>query len=90
MLLEAFRKTLRELAYARTSGMKAEIWLARCAAELEHLQLTHSRDPIKHTSSTDSTLHMAGELIEAQRYRGLDPVQAARIYWRESVSSPRP
>lgn len=70
--------------------MKADIWLARCAAELEHLQLTHSRDPIKDTtSSTDSNLHKAEELIEAQRYRGLDPVQAARIYWRESVASLR-
>jgi hypothetical protein len=26
----------------------------------------------------------AGELIDAQRYRGLDPVQAARIFWRDN------
>jgi hypothetical protein len=26
----------------------------------------------------------AGELIESQRYRGLDPVQAARIFWRDT------
>ena len=70
--------------------MKAEIWLARCAAELEHLQLTHSRDSMQDAGSTGSSLDTAGELIEAPRYLGLDPVQAARIYWRESVSGLRP
>ena len=63
--------------------MKAETWLARCAAELQHLHLTYRRrggeDPPQ-----EWDMETAGELIEAQRYRGLDPVQAARIFWRDN------
>jgi hypothetical protein len=64
--------------------MKAETWLARCAAELQHLYLTHPRSGVDDVPPDEWSLDTAGELIEAQRYRGLDPVQAARTFWRSS------
>jgi hypothetical protein len=70
--------------------MKAETWLARCAAELQHLHLTYPRRSVGELPAGDWNMDTAGVLIDAQRYRGLDPVQAARIFWRDSASSPRP
>ncbi len=70
--------------------MKAEIWLARCAAELEHLQVTHSSADSAGATPEERNMDTAGKLIKAERYLGLDPVQAARIYWRDSLSSLRP
>lgn len=70
--------------------MKAETWLARCAAELQHLSLTNPRGSTSQAPADDCTMEVAGELIGAQRYRGLDPVQAARIFWRDSASSTQP
>lgn len=64
--------------------MKAETWLARCAAELQHLNLTNPRRGEADVPADDWDMETAGELIEAQRYRGLDPVQAARIFWRDN------
>jgi hypothetical protein len=69
--------------------MKAEIWLARCAAELQHLYLMNPRCSVNDVLPDDWNMGTAGELIEAQRYRGLDPVQAARSFWRDSASSPQ-
>ena len=66
--------------------MKAETWLARCAAELQHLSMTTPRRSLNDAPADDWNMDMAGELIEAQRYIGLDPVQAARIFWRDSAS----
>jgi hypothetical protein len=67
--------------------MKAEIWLARCAAELQHLYLTNPRPGVKDLLSNDWNMGTASTLIEAPRYRGLGPVQAARNFWRDSTSS---
>ena len=64
--------------------MKAETWLARCAAELQHLYMTHSPQCEEHDAPADWDMATAGELIEAEHYRGLDPVQAARIFWRDN------
>jgi len=64
--------------------MKAETWLARCAAELQHLYLTQSHRGEEAVPPDDWDMETAGGLIEAQRYRGLDPVQAARNYWRDN------
>jgi hypothetical protein len=64
--------------------MKADTWLARCAAELQHLNLTHPHGGEDLAPTDDWDLQTAGELIEALRYRGLDPVQAARIFWRDT------
>jgi hypothetical protein len=63
--------------------MKAETWLARCAAELQHLYLTHPRSGIDDVPRDERGTETAGELIDADRHRGLDPVQAARVFWRE-------
>jgi hypothetical protein len=84
-----FRNTLRASAYAGACGMKAEIWLARCAAELQHLYLMNSRCNVNDVLPDDWNIYTAGELIEAQRYRGLDPVQAARSFWRDNGSNPQ-
>jgi len=65
--------------------MKAETWLARCAAELQHLCLTYPHGGEDLSQEWD--METAGELIGAQRYRGLDPVQAARIFWRDNERS---
>jgi len=70
--------------------MKAETWLARCAAELQHLSLTNPHDGAIDMSTDDGKMDLAGELIGSQRYLGLDPVQAARTYWRDSASSASP
>jgi hypothetical protein len=67
--------------------MKAETWLASCAAELQHLYLTHPHCGEEDVPPDDWDRETAGELIEAQRYRGLDPVQAARIFWRDNEST---
>jgi hypothetical protein len=64
--------------------MKAETWLARCAAELQHLYLINLHCGEDDAPTDDWGMETAGELIEAQRYRGLDPVQAARIFWRDN------
>ena len=48
--------------------MKAETWLARCAAELQHLYLTHPRSGVDDVPPDEWSLETAGELIEAQRY----------------------
>jgi hypothetical protein len=69
--------------------MKAETWLARCAAELQHLYVTNPRHRLHDAPADHWTIDTAGELIDAQRYRGLDPVQAARSFWRDSTSSTR-
>jgi hypothetical protein len=66
--------------------MKVETWLARCAAELQHLYLTNPRG--REDPPQEWDMETAGELIGAQRYRGLDPVQAARIFWRDNERSP--
>jgi hypothetical protein len=63
--------------------MKAETWLARCAAELQHLYLTNPHCDEDDARTNDWGIATAGELIDAQRYRGLDPVQAARTFWRD-------
>jgi len=84
-----FRNTLRALAYAGKCGMKAETWLVRCAAELQHLYLMNPNRKVNDVPLDDWNMDTAGELIEAQRYRGLDPVQAARSFWRDSMSSPQ-
>jgi hypothetical protein len=63
--------------------MKAETWLARCAAELHHLYLTKPRSREEHAPPDEWGSDTAGELMEADRYRGLDPVQAARVFWRD-------
>lgn len=68
--------------------MKAETWLARCAAELQHLHLMNPDRRVNDVPPGDWNMDTAGELIDAQRYRGLDPVQAARSFWRDSNSSP--
>lgn len=65
--------------------MKAETWLARCAAELQHLSLTNPHDSAIDVSTDDGKMDLAGELIGSQRYLGLDPVQAARTFWRDSA-----
>ena len=62
--------------------MKAETWLVRCAAELQHLFAISPRRG--HAAGEQWDLQTAAELIEAQRYRGLDPVQAARAFWRDN------
>ena len=64
--------------------MKAETWLARCAAELQHLHLTNPHCGEDVVPSDEWGVEAAGELIVDQRYRGLDPVQAARIFWRDN------
>jgi hypothetical protein len=70
--------------------MKADTWLARCAAELQHLCQTNPRGSASPVRPDAWGMDMAGELIEAQRYRGLDPVQAARVFWRDNApSSPK-
>ena len=63
--------------------MKAETWLARCAAELQHLYLTNPRSGEDDVPPDEWGMETAGELIDAERYRGLDPVQAARTFWRD-------
>jgi hypothetical protein len=63
--------------------MKAETWLARCAAELQHLSLTNPHDSASDSSIDDGKMDLAGELIGSDRYLGLDPVQAARTFWRD-------
>ena len=68
--------------------MKAETWLARCAAELQHLYVTNPRHRSHDAPADDWNIDTAGELIDAQRYRGLDPVQAARSFWRDRTSNP--
>jgi hypothetical protein len=70
--------------------MKAETWLARCAAELQHLSLTNPHDSASDVSTEDGNMNLAGELIGSQRYLGLDPVQAARTFWRDTASSTLP
>jgi hypothetical protein len=70
--------------------MKAETWLARCAAELQHLSLTNPHASAIDMSTVDGKMDLAGELIGSQRYLGLDPVQAARTYWRDSAPSASP
>ncbi len=67
--------------------MKAETWLARCAAELQHLSLTNPHHGASDTSQDDWKIELAGELIGSQRYLGLDPVQAARTFWRDIAPS---
>jgi hypothetical protein len=67
--------------------LKAEIWLARCAAELQHLSLMHPRCKVNDVPPDDWDMDTAGELIAAQRYRGLGPVQAARSFWRDNAPS---
>lgn len=62
--------------------MKAETWLARCAAELQHLYSINPRSGEEDLAAAEWGMVTAGALIEAQRYRGLDPVQAARSFWR--------
>ena len=64
--------------------MQTETWLARCAAELQHLYLTNPHYGEPDAASDEWGAEIASELIEADRYRGLDPVQAARIFWREN------
>jgi hypothetical protein len=64
--------------------MKAETWLARCAAELQHLYLTSPRCSEGDVHPSEWGMETASELLEAERYRGLDPVQAARIFWRDN------
>ena len=64
--------------------MKAEIWLARCAAELQHLAVTHPHGGEADADSDEWGTATAGELIAAQSYLGLDPVQAARVFWRDN------
>ena len=63
--------------------MKAETWLARCAAELQHLYLTNPHSDADDVPPDEWGMETAGELIDAERYRGLDPVQAARTFWRD-------
>jgi len=79
-----FRNTLQTLAKARTCAMKAETWLARCAAELQHLHLTNPRGSVGEAPRDDWNEDTAGELIAAQPYLGLNPVQAARVFWRDN------
>lgn len=64
--------------------MKAQTWLARCAAEIQHLYLTNPRRGEDDAPSDEWGMETAGELIDAERYRGLDPVQAARVFWRDN------
>ena len=64
--------------------MKTDTWLARCAAELHHLYLINPRCREDQRTEADWGIETAGELMEAPRYRGLDPVQAARLFWRGS------
>lgn len=73
--------TLRPHAMLEVMAMKAETWLARCAAELQHLYLTDPRCGVD-IPTDEWGMETAGELIGAERYRGLDPVQAARSFWR--------
>jgi hypothetical protein len=82
MLSVAFRQTLAADSQ-RAHAMKAETWLARCAAELHHLHLTRPRCSEEHAPPDEWGNDTAGELMEADRYRGLDPVQAARVFWRD-------
>jgi hypothetical protein len=70
--------------------MKAETWLVRCAAELQHLSLINPHDSAGEASQDDGKIELAGELIGSQRYLGLDPVQAARTFWRDIASSTMP
>ena len=78
----AFRHTLA--ADSTTAhAMKAETWLARCAAELHHLYLTKPRGGEEPAPPDAWDSDTAGELLGADRYRGLDPVQAARAFWRD-------
>jgi hypothetical protein len=83
MPASSLRQTLRS-GCLRVIAMKIETWLARCAAELQHLQLTHPHGRDSDAAPDAWGANTAGELIEAQRYRGLDPVQAARVFWRDS------
>jgi hypothetical protein len=69
--------------------MKAAIWLERCAAELQHLYLMSPNRRVNDVPLNDWNMDTARDLIEAQRYRGLDPVQAARSFWRDSTSNPQ-
>jgi len=66
--------------------MKAETWLARCAAELEHLSLTRPPQRARPPATDDGPLELAGELLGSPRYLGLDPVQAARAFWRDHAA----
>jgi len=70
--------------------MKAETWLARCAAELQHLSLTNPRGSASDVSTDDGKMDLASELIGSQRYLGLDPIQAARTFWRDTAPSTQP
>lgn len=70
--------------------MKAETWLARCAAELQHLSLTNPHGSASDASTDDGKLDLAGELIGSHRYLGLDPIQAARTFWRDITPRTRP
>jgi hypothetical protein len=46
--------------------MKAETWLARCAAELQHLYLMNPHRRVNDVPLDDWNMDTAGELIEAQ------------------------
>jgi hypothetical protein len=70
--------------------MKAETWLARCAAELQHLSLTNPHDSPCGMTTEHGKMDLAAELIGSQRYLGLDPVQAARTFWRDDATSTLP
>jgi hypothetical protein len=48
------------------------------------LYLTNPRSGVDDVPPDEWSLETAGELIDAQRYLGLDPVQAARTFWRSS------
>ena len=64
--------------------MKSETWLALCAAELQHLYSMNTRSAEDDVPSDKWGMETAGVLMEAEAYRGLDPVQAARTFWRDN------
>jgi hypothetical protein len=55
--------------------VKAEIWLARCAAALRHLRLTDTLGGDEVGRADDWGMKIACQLIETDRFIGLDPIQ---------------
>jgi len=64
--------------------MNTETWLALCGAELQHLYSINMRSAGDDVPSDKWGMVTAGELIKSEAYRGLDPVQAARTFWRDN------
>jgi hypothetical protein len=66
------------------AGMDRSTWLIRCAAELERLYLVGPRSGLEDVPAPGWGAETAAELAGTQRYRELEPVAAARAFWRDN------